>query len=79
MTRKPRFLSDHDQSAIEDRRANIPPKYQQIYKAAAEGTASPRKAIQAHCLECCGYSRTDITNCSSHACPLFHYRPYQDD
>ena len=40
---------------------------------------SPRQAIKVFCLQCVGFSRSDIKNCSARACALHAYRPYQDD
>lgn len=39
--------------------------------------ASPRQAIKAQCLECQGFDRDAITGCSSFACSLWEYRPFQ--
>lgn len=44
---------------------------------AFSGSASPRKAIKAFCLVCTGYDRAAIKTCSSYACPLWQYRPFQ--
>lgn len=51
--------------------------YIRIVKRAYEGKASPRSAIKAFCLQCVGYIRKDVTNCTAEACPLYAYRPYQ--
>jgi hypothetical protein len=48
------------------------------YLRAAEGTASPREAIKAFCLECVGYKRVEVRRCTATACPLWAYRPWQD-
>lgn len=48
-----------------------------ILAKAYRGTASPRSAIKAMCLQCVGYVRRDVTECSAEACPLWGYRPYQ--
>ena len=37
--------------------------------------ASPRAAIKAFCLECMGYDRAGVTECTAYACPLWEYRP----
>ena len=47
------------------------------YYRATLGLTSPRMAIKAFCLECIGWDRAEITNCTSFACPLYLYRPYQ--
>ena len=59
------------------RLASIPASAQNIYVRAATGQASPRGAIKAMCLDCVGYDRQAVADCTSPACPLFHYRPYQ--
>jgi hypothetical protein len=51
--------------------------YEQVIADARAGTASPRRAIKAKCLECVGFVRKDITHCTSLQCPLYAYRPYQ--
>lgn len=38
---------------------------------------APRRAIKAFCLECVGFERVAITECSSFACPLWNFRPYR--
>jgi len=41
------------------------------------GKASPRSAIKAFCLECVGFDRSAVAECTAYACPLWRYRPYQ--
>jgi len=48
-----------------------------ILKRAYAGSASPRQAIKAFCLQCVGYQRQDVAGCTAVACPLHKYRPYQ--
>ena len=38
---------------------------------------SLRAGVNAHCLECVGWVRDDVRNCTSPACPLFPYRPFR--
>lgn len=57
----------------------VPPMYRGIIDRAYEGKCSPRTAIKAFCLYCTGYQRMDVKNCTSLACPLHGFRPYQDD
>jgi len=43
---------------------------------------SPRDAIDAFCCECMGNSGaaiSDIRGCTAPKCPLFHFRPYQNE
>ena len=51
--------------------------YRTVMLKAYQGTASPRSAIKAQCLNCVGYNREDITHCTGYSCPLWAYRPYQ--
>jgi hypothetical protein len=55
----------------------VPIKYAQIVQRAYEAKSSPRGAIKAFCLYCTGYIRTEVANCTSLACPLHPFRPYQ--
>ena len=61
--------------------ANVPDRYKPLYLrallSAATGRGSMRQAIKAHCLECCGWQRNEVRDCTSIACPLWDYRPYQ--
>lgn len=45
----------------------------------AQKRLSPMGAIKAFCNGCVGEIRKDITNCSATDCPLYIYRPYQND
>lgn len=60
----------------EKRIAQMPPMYRAKYKRAISGR-SMRAAIDSFCLECMGYSRTEIPVCTDTGCPLYSYRPYQ--
>jgi len=53
--------------------------YKGVLVKAYKGTASPRAAIKAKCLECCSYERVFIRDCTSYSCPLWAYRPYQSE
>lgn len=52
------------------------PYYQKVFER-AYGGGSRTAAIKAFCLDCVGFQRSDITNCTALACPLWPYRPYQ--
>ena len=64
---------------IQKKAAEMPETTRKGYLRAAVGTASPRAAIKAYCLECMGYIRAEVTQCTGEACPLFLYRPFQSD
>ena len=46
------------------------------FERAYEGR-SKQAGIKAFCLECIGYDRTAIRNCTAPACPLYEVRPFQ--
>lgn len=52
------------------------PLYRTAMAKAYSGTASPRPAIKAQCLQCVGYIRGDVTHCTGFYCPLLAYRPH---
>jgi hypothetical protein len=54
------------------------PAYFGITKKAFEGN-SKASAIKAKCLDCTCWQRKEITLCTVTACPLWPYRPYQDE
>ena len=49
-----------------------------VYKA-FQGTATPRQAIAAKCLECCCWQRVEVRECGIKSCPHWLYRPYTKD
>jgi hypothetical protein len=59
----------------------IPITYKRLWGNVRKKSAAPRLAIKAQCQQCVGYEnvRTSIKDCDSTACPLFAYRPYQDN
>jgi hypothetical protein len=65
--------------ACNRRLAAASPMFRPVLEKAYSGEASPRKAIKAFCLECVGYDRKAISDCTAPACPLWLYRPYQNE
>ena len=63
-------------SLVEARASQIPERSLRAYVRAIAGK-SLRSAVTAFCSECVGYSRKDVRNCTSLACPLWSYRPFQ--
>ncbi len=55
--------------------SKIPKIYRPAYEKAVTGK-SKSAAIKAFCLECCMWKKTEITECTSLACPLYAVRPY---
>lgn len=66
-------------ASIQKKAKRIPPLYRQGYLRAVSGQASPRQAIKAFCLECICWQRNEIELCPSVSCPLYPYRPFQND
>ena len=67
------------ESAIAARVSQMPKTSVSTYLKATRGRASPRVAIKAFCMECVGWSRGEVTNCTATACPLWMYRPFQSE
>lgn len=53
------------------------PSCLKTFEKAYEGR-SKQAGIKAFCLECIGYDRTAIRNCTAPACPLYEVRPFQE-
>jgi hypothetical protein len=68
-------MTEYQQAAI----AEAPESSKNTLTRALCGNASPRGAIKAFCLQCVGFVRSDVKNCTARACALHAYRPYQDD
>ena len=49
------------------------------FVASWSGKCSPRRAVKAFCLECNGFDRAAVANCTGYACPLWHYWPFQKE
>ncbi len=57
------------------RRADMPQLYRQIYDRALRGK-SKAAGIKSFCLECMGWVRTEVRDCTTKECPLWAYKPY---
>jgi hypothetical protein len=74
-----RSLEDVDESCQERiirKLKDMPPVYRKTYLLAVTGKAQ-RLAIKAHCSECGGWSRKEVTLCPCVSCALWPYRPYR--
>ena len=65
-------------SAVLKRASEAPQSAQAVYLKAACGISAPRSAIKAFCMMCVCWQRAEVTMCTSTACPLYRYRPFQD-
>jgi hypothetical protein len=59
--------------------AGVPISARGIVEKALQGASSPRAAIKAKCLDCCGFDRAEIRACRVLLCPLHAFRPYQQE
>jgi hypothetical protein len=81
---KPKFRASRARTAqstdnpkIVQKLADMPMSYRKTYKRAMTGK-SLRAATKSFCLECVGWQRNAVARCTSPACPLYPYRPYQE-
>ena len=59
----------------------VPKKYRMMYRKALQGK-SRRAAMNVFCLYCQGWengARLAVRDCAAFSCPLWAYRPYQDE
>lgn len=64
---------------VERQISGAPPSAQNLLSRAFSGSASPREAIKATCLACVGFNRSAVKKCTGWTCPLWVYRPFQDE
>ncbi|MFH1615831.1 MAG: hypothetical protein ABIG61_12210 [Planctomycetota bacterium] len=60
------------------RASDTPETLQRSYLKAACKLGSPRSAIKAFCIMCCGWQRGEVAQCTSWNCPLWAWRPFQN-
>ena len=51
------------------------PSARSHFEAAFAGK-SRKAAVTAFCVQCMGYDRDEVRNCTAPACPLYPHRPY---
>ena len=61
--------------AVLSRLGQMPITWRNLYLRAVAG--SQAAAIKAHCGECVGWERDEITKCTAPACPLYAVRPFR--
>ena len=61
---------------VEERCLQMPQSCKRTYLRAVT-TKAPTIGIRAHCMECVGWVRAEVTQCTALACPLYGYRPFQ--
>ena len=68
-----------DFNEVQRRRLNDAPESCKGVLIRAYRGRSPAAGIKAFCLQCVGYVRADVRDCTALGCPLFLYRPFQRD
>ena len=68
-------LPDRVKERLKDIRKNSPTMLS-VFERAYVGK-SRSAAIKAKCLDCCCYQRNEVKLCTTVACPLWNYRPFQ--
>jgi len=69
-------VSSENKARILARLKEMPAIYRFGYIKAKKGK-SIAAAVRAQCLECVCWQKEEVRLCSSPACPLFQYRPFQ--
>ena len=64
------------QEKINERLIQIPAIHKAVYKNAVAGK-SRKDAIKAFCLSCVCWRKEEVRQCTSLACELYAFRPYQ--
>ncbi len=67
-----RVLSEEQAEAIQ----RTPLSQKSVMVKAFSGK-SKAAALKAKCLECAGFVRAEVAECTVECCPLWPYRPYQ--
>ncbi len=57
-----------------DRLRQIPEAKRELYQRAMSGR-DPEAAMEASCLDCCGWVDEEVFLCTDPGCPLYPYRP----
>jgi hypothetical protein len=58
--------------------SEVPGIYRETFRQAFSGK-SRASGVKAFCLNCVGFIRADIRDCTACGCPLYPFRPYQRD
>lgn len=59
----------------------VPKRFHSRMEKVLEGEAGYSTAVRMKCCDCMGFEETSkrVRECTSVACPLWNYRPYQKD
>jgi hypothetical protein len=62
---------------VASRLPGVPPQYRRLYLRVTNGEGTRTDCMKAQCLECLDYDPDEIRRCTSYACALYAYRPFQ--
>lgn len=70
-------LSERQEQVVKGKLAIMPERFRRRYRTAMQGRQR-LAAIDSHCYECVGWTTTDLPDgdCTSLACPLYPFRPF---
>lgn len=71
-------VQEPQRGQIIERLSQMPVSCRGGYLTAMRGR-SITAGVKAFCLECMGWQRSEIPECTGRACPLYPYRPWKDD
>jgi hypothetical protein len=57
--------------------AQVPTKYRRIYLNVLNGHGGYRNKLVVNCMECVGWDKSGVEECTSMSCPWFRDRPYK--
>ena len=69
-------LGASTEALILKRLIEMPSSCRKLYLRAMSGK-SLRAAASAQCIECVGWQRDEVRECTDPACPLYRYRPFK--
>jgi hypothetical protein len=59
------------------RLADCPESCRKLFRTIYDGKANKSQSIKGQCLECMGFDKAAIPDCTAWNCPLYKHRPYQ--
>ena len=69
-------LGPRQRASVLKRLLEMPESSRRTFLLALWGT-SRQSAIKAFCMECVGWEREEVRNCTATACPLWAHRPWK--
>lgn len=70
------FISDSPDN-LKNYYRGVPDVHKWNWLRSITGKNTIGKAVKAKCIDCSGYDRAEMYNCTVTTCPLYHHRPKQ--